>query len=131
MIAIIIPIIGARKINAAIFKMIAPSTDSNPLDIIAAPAKPPISVCEDEEGIPFHQVKRFHIIAAMTPASIIGNVIYCSITVLDTVLAIPKPPIIYFAIKKATKLKNAAHNTARNGERTRVETIVAIELAAS
>ena len=29
------------------------------------------------------------------------------------------------------KLKNAAHNTARRGDRTLVETTVAIELAAS
>ena len=34
-------------------------------------------------------------------------------------------------IKKATKLKKAAQKTAIRGERTRVETTVAIELAAS
>src|SRR5215510_11379904 len=33
--------------------------------------------------------------------------------------------------KAATKLKNAAHRTARCGERTRVETTVAMEFAAS
>ena len=33
--------------------------------------------------------------------------------------------------RKAMKLKNAAHITARRGKRTRVDTIVAIELAAS
>ena len=48
--------------------------------------------------------------SGITPANIIGKVIYCSTTVLDTVLAIPNPPIIYLAIKKATKLKKAAHN---------------------
>ena len=42
---------------------------------MAAPAKPPISVCEEEEGIPYHQVRRFHIIAAISPASITGSVI--------------------------------------------------------
>jgi hypothetical protein len=31
----------------------------------------------------------------------------------------------------ATKLKNAAHKTAKEGDNTRVETTVAIELAAS
>jgi len=45
-------------------------------------------------------------------ANIIGKVIYCSTTVLDTVLAIPNPPIMYLAMKKATKLKKAAHSTA-------------------
>ena len=59
------------------------------------------------------------------------KVIYCSTTVLDTVLAIPNPPIIYLAIKKATKLKKAAHNTAWKGVRTLVDTIVAMEFAAS
>ena len=34
-------------------------------------------------------------------------------------------------IKKAIKLKNAAHHTAANGDNTLVETIVAIELAQS
>ena len=45
---------------------------------------------------------------------------------LPTVLATltPKP-------KAAAKLKNAAHSTACRGVRTRVETIVATELAAS
>ena len=33
--------------------------------------------------------------------------------------------------RKATKLKNAAQSTARRGDRTRVDTTVAIELAAS
>jgi hypothetical protein len=79
---------------------------------MAAPAKPPIRVCEEEDGIPFHQVTRFQVIAAITPANIMGRVIYCSTTVLDTVLAIPNPPIIYLAMKKATKLKKAAHITA-------------------
>jgi hypothetical protein len=94
-------------------------------------AKPPISVCEEVEGIPFHHVNRFQTIAAITPERIIGKEIYCSTTVLDTVLAIPNPPIIHLAIKNATKLKNAAHITAWNGVRTLVDTMVAIELAAS
>ena len=80
--------------------------------MIAAPAKPPISVWEEEDGIPFHQVIRFHEIAAIMPARIIGSVMYCSTTVFDTVFAMPKLPIMYLAMKNATKLKNAAHNTA-------------------
>jgi hypothetical protein len=69
--------------------------------------------------------------AAITPERIMGSVINSSITVFDTVFAIPNPPIMYLAIKNATKLKNAAHSTAWKGVRTRVETMVAIELAAS
>ena len=85
---------------------------SKPWAIMAAPANPPIRVCEEDEGMPLHQVNRFHAMAAITPDKIIGSVIYCSSTVLDTVLAIPKPPIRYLAIKNATKLKKAAHITA-------------------
>ena len=79
---------------------------------MSATANPPISVCEDEDGIPFHHVTRFQVMAAITPANIIGKVIYCSTTVLDTVLAIPNQPIMYLAMIKATKLKKAAHSTA-------------------
>ena len=47
---------------------------------------------------------------------------------------IPLPIVVATAVPKpnaATKLKNAAHTTAHPGESTRVETTVAIELAAS
>ena len=57
---------------------------------MAAPAKPPINVCDDDEGMPFHQVNRFQTMAAITPAKMMGNVIYDSTTVFDTVLAMPK-----------------------------------------
>ena len=42
---------------------------------IAAPAKPPIKVCEEEEGIPYHQVSKFQKIAAIKPEKITGKVI--------------------------------------------------------
>ena len=98
--------------------------------ITAAPANPPISVCDEDEGIPNHQVAKFHMIAATIPENMTGKVIYCSITAFETVLAIPKP-LKYLAMKNAIKLKAAAHNTALNGVRTFVETMVAIEFAAS
>ena len=34
---------------------------------IAAPANPPINVCEEEEGMPNHQVNKFQHIAAIKP----------------------------------------------------------------
>jgi hypothetical protein len=136
---IIIPINGANTMNAAILMITSVLIDSNP-DVVypfaiivlmmAAPANPPISVCEEDEGIPNHQVARFHIIAATMPEKITGNVMYCSRTVFETVFAMPNP-LKYLAMKKATKLKKAAHNTALKGVRTLVDTIVAIELAAS
>jgi hypothetical protein len=50
----------------------------------------------------------------------------CSTTSLAMVDATASPNTT-----KATKLKNAAHTTAVRGDSTRVETTVAIELAAS
>ncbi len=46
------------------------------------------------------------------PERMTGKVMNSGKTVLATVLAIPKSPMMYLAIKNATKLKNAAHITA-------------------
>src|SRR5215216_4564170 len=90
--ASIIPTIGAIMIKAAVCKMlgllcilIAP----NPPCAIAAPASPPINVCDDEEGIPNHHVNRFQIIAAIKPDNTTVSVIHSGFTVLATVLATP------------------------------------------
>jgi hypothetical protein len=42
---------------------------------MAAPAKPPIRVCDEELGIPYHQVSKFQNIAANNPEKITGKVI--------------------------------------------------------
>jgi hypothetical protein len=97
----------------------------------AAPIKPPISVWDELEGMPNHHVRRFQVIAAIRPANITSSVIKFSLTDLAMVLPILNSPIKYFETKKAAKLKNAAHNTAWKGVSTFVETIVAIEFAAS
>jgi hypothetical protein len=93
---------------------------------MAAPAKPPIKVCDELEGIPSHHVSRFQIIAAMTPASITTRLISMVWAVFATVSATPKPKTQY-----ARKLKNAAQTTAWKGVSTFVATIVAIAFAAS
>ena len=83
--------------------------------------------CEELEGRPKNQVIRFHDIAPTTPASTtVGVMVLMSIMPLPMVLATAVPKT-----KKATKLKKAAHTTARRGESTRVETMVEMELAAS
>jgi len=87
---------GARTINAAILKITLELMASHPHAIIAAPAKPPMRVCEEDDGSPHHHVNRFQVIAAHIPEKIMGSVMYCSRTVLETVLAIPNSPIIYF-----------------------------------
>jgi hypothetical protein len=128
----IMPISGARRIKAAITAILLAWTAANvPALMMAAPANPPIKVCDEEEGIPNHQVARFHTMAAINPEKITGNVTNSGRTVLETVLAIPNSPMTYLAMKKAIRLKLAAQSTALNGVRTLVETIVAMELAAS
>ena len=123
----IIPKTGAININPAIRNIGVEFTELNPACAMAAPAKPPISVCEEEEGIPNHQVNKFQIMAATSPEKTTGKVIKSVFTVLAIVLATP----CSLKIKKAAKLKKAAHTTAWKGVSTLVETIVAIELAAS
>src|SRR5258705_12346930 len=115
---IIIPIMGASTMKytvGIILAMFNPYTV--PALAIPAPANPPISVCEELDGIPFHQVRRFQIIAAMRPEKTTGSVMNSGFTVLATVSATLSSNIQY-----ATKLKNAAQSTAWNGVSTLVET---------
>ena len=54
-----------------------------------------------------------------------------SLIALAIVFPTLNSPIKYLDIKKATKLKNAAHKTAWKGVKTFVDTMVAMELAES
>ena len=103
------------------------TSPAKPAFATPAPAKPPISACEDEVGSPQCQVIRSHTMAPISPARMTHwSTISACTTPLPTVVATctPKP-------NAATKLKKAAHTTACSGVSTRVETTVAIELAAS
>src|SRR6185436_16181349 len=103
------------------------TSEPKPAFTTAAPAKPPMRACEDEVGRPHHHVTRSQAMAPISPARIThwSTTSACT-TPLPTVVATctPKP-------KAATKLKKAAHTTACSGVSTRVETTVAMELAAS
>lgn len=114
-------------INAAIFRTPETITTLVPALAMPAPTKPPTKVCEELEGNPQYHVNKFHIIAAIKAAAIVvRSIISEFITPLPMVVAT-------FKLKKrnATKLKNAAHATAGNGDNTFVDTTVAIELAES
>src|ERR1700680_2389833 len=91
------------------------------------PTSPPIKACELEDGMPNPHVIRFQTIAPTRAAKMTGT----SIT-LGSMIPVP---MVWATLspntRKATKLKNAAQNTAYCGRSTRVDTIVAIELAAS
>ena len=92
-----------------------------------APTMPPTNACELDEGMPASQVTMFHVIAPDSAPKMTASSIRSGETMPEpTVFATLKPKT-----KKAAKLKNAAHITAYCGFKTRVETIVAIELAAS
>ena len=130
-----IPINGAKKMKEIVFQIFVLSTicaTSKEESFIhaavnAAPAKPPIKVWDEDDGIPNHHVSKFKNIAAIKPEKITGSVMYYLKTVLPIVFATAWS----LKIKKAITLKKAAHNTAWKGVNTFVETTVAIELAAS
>ena len=112
---------------ATVFSVPHHTTALKPAFAAPAPMRPPIRACELDEGIAPHQVSRFHTMAPISapkmtcPSTMSGEMIP-----VPTVCATCKPKN-----KKAMKLKNAAQTTATLGESTRVETTVAIELAAS
>ena len=82
---------------------------------------------EELVGRPMSQVKMFQPMAPMRAAKMTwGVTIEMSIIPAPIVWATPVPKM-----RKATKLKKAAQRTAWRGDRTRVETTVAMELAAS
>jgi len=93
----------------------------------AAPPNPPIRACEEELGSPKYHVIRFQTIAPINaPRTTLGSTTDGSMSPLPIVFATAVP-----TVNAAMKLKNAAHMTATAGERTRVETTVAMELALS
>jgi len=84
-------------------------------------------VCEELEGSPNHHVIRFHIIAAVTAAAIRFRLtIFGSITPLPIVFA-----TFSSKTRNAIKLKEAARPTAAIGDKTLVDTMVAMEFAES
>src|SRR5204862_2056761 len=79
------------------------------------------------EGRPAHQVIRFQEIAPINAEKITLALTTPGATMPVQIVSATCSP----KNKKAMKLKNAAQNTAARGGNTRVDTIVAIELAAS
>src|SRR5919205_141391 len=86
-----------------------------------------MSACDELVGRPKYHVMRSQTIAPVSPPKMTAKV-----TTLTSIM--PEPTVLATAVPKvnaATKLKNAAQTTALPGDSTRVETTVAIELAAS
>src|SRR5881397_2337593 len=122
-----IPMTGERTMNNSVFVQPARMITRQPAFATALPAYPPISACDELVGNPNNHVTIFQAIAPNRPAKMTFEATaLMSIIPEPTVLATPTPNP-----NAATKLKNAAQTTAWPGESTRVETTVAIELAAS
>src|SRR5581483_1393165 len=126
---VIMPMSGASTMNTTVLRMPAQTRTENekPLLIRADPTSPPIRACEDDVGRPQYQVMMSQAlaamrVAAMTRSGFFGKVMMPLPMVAATVL---------WKTRKAMKLKKAAHMTACQGDSTRVETMVATELAAS
>src|SRR6266849_6271027 len=83
--------------------------------------------CDEEVGRPHHQVSKSHTIAPAKPAM-------TTYWVTSSSRIIPLPMVLATAVPRrnaATKLKKAAQITASLGDKTRVDTTVAMLLAAS
>src|SRR5918995_3453040 len=117
---------GDSGMNRMVFSRLPASRTPKPPLATPAPAKPPMSACEEEVGSPSHQVRKFQAMAPTSPAKITASLTTSGSTVLPTVLA-----TAVWKTRNATKLNSAAQMTASRGVRTLVETTVAIELAAS
>src|SRR5215218_1733591 len=117
---------GDSGMNKMVFSRLLASRTPKPPLATPAPANPPIRACDEEVGSPSHQVRRFQEMAPTSPAKTTASLTTPGSTVLPTVLATP-----VWNTTTAAKLKKAAHRTASRGVSTRVETTVAIELAAS
>ena len=121
------PIVGERKMATTVLVTPEAMTTSRPPLLMPAPSRPPIRAWLLDEGMPSHQVITFHAIAPIrAPKMMPGSTIIGSMIPFPTVSATWRPKN-----RKAMKLKKAAQATATGGLSTRVETTVAIELAAS
>ena len=121
------PTAGDRTIAAAVLLTPPHSTAESPSLAIPAPSSPPINACELLDGMPSHQVTMFQVIAPISaPKITCASMTLAPTMPVPTVCATCSPKN-----RKAMKLKNDAHSTAYCGRSTRVDTMVAIEFAAS
>src|SRR5712691_5664547 len=121
------PMIGATTMKISVLYQPSTMMTLKPERMMAAPAKPPIRACDEEVGNAHHQVSKSQTIAPSNPA-------ITTYWVTESMWIMPLPMVLATAVprkKAATKLKKAAQMTASLGESTRVETTVAMLLAAS
>src|SRR6185436_7486026 len=118
---------GETKMNAAMVPIFDHPRMPRPPLAKPAPISPPTRACDELDGSPHHQVSRFQVMAPPSAPMITARSMAAGSTMpLPMVLA-----TLGSKMAKARKLKAAAQTTAADGVRTRVETSVAIEFAAS
>ena len=121
------PAVGDTTSGTSTF---CPSADhlkpERPACATTPPASPPMSACDELDGMPYHHVMRFHTDAPVTAAST---------TTCVTMAGSAKPDAIVFAtavpLTAPAKLRMPAMITAVRMGSTPVETTVAMALAAS
>ena len=99
---------------------------SNPAATITAPTTPPMSACDDEDGMPSRHVSRFQVIPPSSPARMIVVVIAVGSTMSSAIVA-----ATFSEMKAPTKFSSAARPTATRGFSARVAIDVAIAFAVS
>jgi hypothetical protein len=104
----------------------SPNTASGPSATNAAPTIPPISACDELDGSPKYQVRRFQAIAPTRPANTMVNVMASPFTTSFATVAATSSEM-----NAPTKLSSAASVTATRGGAARVEIAVATTFAVS
>ena len=123
--------ISPTRGDSTIAARVLPSPDQTmapkPALAVPAPTMPPTSAWELDDGMPSAQVITFQAIAPLNaPKITVGSMMAVSTMPVPMVCATCNPKKA-----KAMKLKNAAQITANCGRSTLVDTMVAMELAAS
>src|SRR5215475_8525199 len=126
------PTIGDRNIGRITLLVMPCHNTCVSLDASAAPMRPPISACDDDDGRPKYQVIRFQVMAPNSPAKTTprpltsaGGVMMPVPTVAATLPASPNSG------REPMRLPTAAMTNANRGVSARVDTLVAIAFAAS
>src|SRR3954452_21449078 len=95
-----------------------------------APTRPPISACDDDDGRPKYHVTRFHV---MAPTSAENTTTSPELLSSCFGSRIPEPMVFATSVdtRAPARLATAASSKAIRGVNARVDTAVAMALAAS
>src|SRR3954451_15749939 len=95
-----------------------------------APIRPPISACDDDDGSPKYHVTRFQV---MAPTSAANTTTIPDVLSSSDASRMPFPTVLATSVDTSApaRFATAARASATRGVRARVDTAVAIALAAS